>query len=133
MMKTISLLFIIFTLATCFSGCKKENLRIEDGTYKGTFTVTYSSGTQSGYTTLVLKNGEFSCSGNTNKIPAGGSGTFSSSNSTVTFNDENFWTADFDWNLILSGTYDYTFNGENLKITANKNGVGNYTYDLIKQ
>lgn len=132
-MKTVSLLFIFFTLATCLSGCKKENLRIEDGTYKGKFTVTYSSGTQSGQTTLVLKNGEFSCSGNPTKIPAGGSGTFSSNNSTITFNDVNFWTADFDWNLILSGTYDYTFNGKNLKITANKNGVGNYTYDLKKQ
>jgi hypothetical protein len=132
-MKPNYLLFTIFTFATFFSGCKKENTTIDDGTYKGTFTVTYSSGTQTGQTTLVLNNGTFSCSGNPTKIPAGGSGTFSSGNGTITFNDENFWTADFDWNLILSGTYDYTFNGENLKITADKNNVGTYTYDLVKQ
>ena len=108
-------------------------MKIKDGTYKGTFTVTYSSGTQNAQTTLVLKNGKFSCSGNTNRIPAGGSGTFSFDNKKITFNDENSWTAEFDWNLILRGNYDYTFDGKNLIISADKNGVGNYKYDLEKQ
>lgn len=132
-MRTKFIIATIFSVATLLSSCDKDELDLKDGTYKGTFTVTYSSGTQTGQTTLVLKNGKFSCSGNSNRIPAGGSGTFSSDNKKITFNDENFWTADFDWNLILSGKYDYTFDGKTLKISADRNGVGNYKYDLEKQ
>ena len=132
-MKPKFLIATIFSIAILLSSCDKDDLNIKEGTYKGTFTVTYSSETQSGQTTLELKNGKFSCSGNSNRIPAGGSGTFSSGNNKITFNDENVWTADFDWNLILSGNYDYTFDGKKLKISADKNGVGNYKYDLEKQ
>ena len=122
----------LFSVAALFSACKKD-VNIIDGTYKGTFTVTYSSGVQIGQTTLELKNGRFSCAGNANRIPAGGSGSYSSDKNTITFQDENFWTADFDWNLILNGTYDYSFDGKRLKFSADKNGVGNYTYDLERQ
>lgn len=132
-MKNKFLIPIILSIVTLILGCKKDNLNIKDGTYKGTFTVTYSSGTQTGQTTLELKNGKFTCSGNSNRIPAGGSGTFSSDNGKITFNDKNAWTADFDWNLILSGNYDYTFDGKKLIFSADKNNVGNYKYDLEKQ
>ena len=132
-MRTIYLKLTIFLIAILSYSCDKDDLNIKEGTYKGTFTVTYSSGTQTGQTTLELKNGKFSCSGNSNRIPAGGSGTYSLDNGKITFNDENFWTADFDWNLILSGQYDYSFNGNKLIISADKNGVGNYEYDLEKQ
>jgi hypothetical protein len=132
-MRTQFLVVTIFLIATLLSGCDKDDVSIKDGTYKGTFTVTYISGTQTGQTTLELKNGKFSCSGNSNRIPAGGSGTFSSDNNNITFNDENGWTANFDWNLILSGKYNYTYHRNRLKIFADKNGVGNYKYDLEKQ
>lgn len=132
-MRTKSLIATIFSITILLSSCKKDDFEIKDGTYKGTFTVTYSPGTQSGQTTLELKNGKFSCSGNINRIPAGGSGTFSSDNKKITFSDENVWTADFDWNLILNGQYDYTFDGKNLIISTDKNGGGNYKYYLEKQ
>ena len=132
-MRTNLLLATFFSITTLFLSCKKDAMEIKDGTYKGTFTVTYSTGTQNGQTTLEMRNGKFSCSGNTNRIPAGGSGTFSSDNKKITFNDENAWTADFDWNLILSGKYDYTFDGKNFILSADKNGVENYKYELEKQ
>lgn len=132
-MRTKFLLLTIFSIATLLLGCNKDGLNIKDGTYKGTFTVTYSSGTETGEMTLELKSGKFSCSGNSNRIPAGGSATFSSDNYNMTFKDENYWTADFDWNLILSGQYDYAFDGKKLTISADKNGVGHYQYDLEKQ
>ena len=47
---------------------------VEDGIYSGTFTVRYSNFSQSGTTTLELKDGKFTCTGNSNRIPAGGSG-----------------------------------------------------------
>lgn len=133
-MRTKFLTGVIFTLIFLLSSCQKDDLvTIMDGQYKGTFTVTYSSGTLSGPTILELKDGKFSCSGNTDRIPAGGSGTFASDNKKITFNDENFWTADFDWNLILKGEYDYTFDGNKLIISAEKSRLGNYKYDLEKQ
>ncbi|GHS89535.1 hypothetical protein FACS1894201_10900 [Bacteroidia bacterium] len=131
-MRTKILILAIFSIATLLLGCDRDNLNIENGTYKGTFTVIYRSGTRTGQTTLNLENGNFSCSGNSNRIPAGGSGTFSFDNNKITFNDENFWHADFDGNLILNGQYDYTFNGKKLKISADKNDVGHYEYDLEK-
>ena len=132
-MRKIFLTLTIFSLAMFLCSCEKDDLNIKEGTYKGTFTVTYDSGTQTGKTTLELKNGKFSCSGDSNRIPAGGSGTYSFDNGKINFNDENFWTADFDWNLILSGKYDYTFDGKKLRISADKNNVGHYKYDLEKQ
>jgi hypothetical protein len=132
-MRTKFIILTIFSVATLLSSCDKDDLDVKDGTYKGTFTVIYRSGVQTGQTTLELKNGKFSCSGNSNRIPAGGSGSFSYDSKKIAFNDENAWTADFDWNLILSGKYDYTFDGKTLKISANKNAVGNYVYDLERQ
>lgn len=133
MMKAKILIAIVFSLATIFSSCKKDDLDIKDGTYKGTFSVTYRSGIQTGQTTLELMNGKFSCSGNSNRIPAGGSGTFSSDNNKITFNDENFWTAEFDGGLVLNGTYNFTFDGKKLNISADRNGIGKYSYNLEKQ
>lgn len=132
-MRTNFLILTFILMATLLLSCNKDELNITDGTYKGTFTVTYSSGKKTGQTTLNLNNGKFSCSGNSNRVPAGGSGTFSLDNNKITFNDENFWSADFDWNLILNGQYDYTFNGKKIKISADKNSVGRYEYNLEKQ
>ena len=115
--------------------CKKDNNDNVPGTYIGTFTVTYiDSSTFTGSTTVnILNNGQYNCSGNANYIPAGGSGTFSKSDNKIIFEDINLWTANFDWNLVLNGEYDYLFDGNNLKLTAFKNNVGQFEYNLMKQ
>ena len=132
-MKHKILIFSIFIIALLSVGCNKPNKSIIEGKFKGKFNVTYKSGKQSGKTTLILLNGKFSCSGNSDRIPAGGSGIYSFDDKTITFSDENIWTADFDWNLILNGQYDYQFDGKNLIIYADKNDVGHYEYRLVKQ
>lgn len=129
---------VIGLISLLLSCDKNEGISksIEDGVYSGTFTVStvsYSSFKQSGATTITLKKGKYACAGNSNRVPAGGSGNFSINENKITFTDENFWYADFDWNLILNGTYDYTFDGKNLKISASKNEMGYYEYDLKKQ
>ncbi len=124
---------MFFLISIFLLSCKKGKGEIKEGVYKGTFTVTYSSGKQTGQTTLELKNGKYTCNGNSNGIPAGGSGTYSFNKNKITFIDENFWTADFDWNLVLSDQYSYKFDGKRLKIYADKNNVGNYYYDLEMQ
>ncbi|TDQ73469.1 hypothetical protein [Sphingobacterium yanglingense] len=129
-MRTITCLPTMLITALLLFGCKKENdLQIQQGTYKGTFTVTYESGTHTGQTTVELKDERYTCLANANRIPAGGSGKYFFDKKSITFNDENFWTAEFDGGLILNGNYDYTFDGRNLKINR-MNEIVTYTYDL---
>jgi hypothetical protein len=132
-MKTAFLILVICSTALCFSGCDKDKPVIQDGVYTGTFTVSYHSGQQTGQTTLELSKGAFSCSGNANRFPAGGSGTYLVEHDKIIFSDTNFWTAEFDWNLILSGHYDYSFDGKRLTLSTTINGVATYKYELEKK
>lgn len=112
--------------------CTGKRQELTDGTYRGTFTVRYGADTRTGETQLELKDGTFRCAGNPDKIPAGGSGTFSAGQDTLRFYDENMWTADFDWNLILNGAYRYTFDGKKLVLFTDKES-GYYTYHLRRE
>ena len=132
-MKKIWHLSTICIIALLLFSCKKDQLQIEEGSYKGTFTVTYNSGTHSGETILELKNGRFSSTGNSNKIPAAASGSYTIDKNTITFNDENPHTAEFDWGLILDGQYKYTFDGYVLKLERIAEGIGKYSYNLKVQ
>ena len=120
-----------------FFGCSK-NEPIEEGVYSGIFTVKYnvemskSWGSGNGITTLELKNWRYMCTGNPDRIPAGGQGSYSISKSRIVFNEEHLWLANFDWGLILHGEYNYKFDGNRLKITK-KTENALYEYDLIKQ
>ena len=127
--KDVNVIFINGVQVYCHNDTNPQP-NIKDGVYSGIFTVTYASEKRSGTTTVVLKNGRFTCSGNPDRIPAGGSGSFTTKNDTIIFNDENFWTADFDWNLILSGRYNFIYDGKKLKFSSYKNDVGFYEYDL---
>jgi hypothetical protein len=118
---------------------EKEHKPLEEGVYSGIFSVHYlgdmpdSWGKGTGETTLGLKDGRYACTGNANKIPAGGSGTYSINGNKIIFNDENGWLADFDWNLVLHGEYYYAFDGTKLRLTAIKNNVGLYEFNLDKK
>ena len=130
----------ILTLFCIFESCdtaKNDPIQSKEfyGTYSGTFTVEYNDGTTRSNTASItfIDDSTYDSPGNNNRIPAGGSGTYEKSNTTITFDEPHFWTADFDWNLILKGEYDYTLNGNQLTISANKNNLGLYKYQLVKQ
>jgi len=75
--KEVNVIFINGEQVYCHNN-KGNDCYIEDGIYTGIFTVRCSDGSSvSGTTTLELKNGRFVCTGNPNKIPAGGSGNYS--------------------------------------------------------
>ena len=109
-----------------------------DGIFSGIFTVKYFESfyweAGSGEVTIKLKNGRFYSTANPDgsRIPAGGSGTFSVNGDRITFNDENGWFANFDWNLILNGEYDFVFDGKRLRIWR-ETDFGLYEYILEKQ
>lgn len=141
-MRALHFFPIILTFSLLLFSCNKEGhntddtkevvQKIPDGSFTGSFTVQYRSLTKTGSITLELRNGNYTCSGNYDRIPAGGSGAFSIETGKIRFIDKNVWTADFDWNLILNGQYNYTFDGNKLTISAEKNNVGQYVYNLQK-
>ena len=125
----------VIGLSLLLLGCDKNgeiSKPITDGTYSGTFTVTYGSEKNTGVTTVKFENGKYTCTGNPNRIPAGGSGTYSINGNKITFRDENIWTAEFNWRLILNGEYDFTFDGKKLKFSTGTDG-NHYEYNLKKQ
>lgn len=125
----------VYTIIGFVISCSSDDVPKElEGTYEGIFTVEYNDGESiSNPVEVSLINGKFTSSTGPNRYPAGGNGTYEVESASITFVDEGFWTADFDWNLILNGNYSYSFSGSELVLTANKNDVGIYTYELSKQ
>ena len=134
-MKTLFKLTLLSLAVFGILGCQCDDDHGKNpmvGTYTGIFTVIYSSGEQSGEVTLKLQEGRYTCIGNPDRIPAGGRGTYTVEEDKIIFIDENVWTADFDWNLILNGEYDYTFDGQKLIIWKEINDQSTYRYELEK-
>ena len=109
-----------------FLGCRTQDgslFRSVDGNYRGTFT----RASQTSEVDLVLDNGRFS--GSADSVARIGSGSYDINSGEIEFVDENFWTADFDWSLILNGTWEFEKNGRELVLTHERGDV----YRLIKK
>ncbi|SNZ00850.1 hypothetical protein [Flagellimonas pacifica] len=136
MKSKITVIFSILVVAFFINCSKSENdsPTTLEGEYEGVFTVKYGNDeTLSNPVQVSLINGQFSSSTGANRLPAGGNGKYKVQNTTIEFNDENVWTADFDWNLILNGEYNYSLTENKLIISAHKNDVGFYKYELKKK
>lgn len=108
-------LFYILTIAVALSSCKKENNAIDfKGKYLGTFRSMANGQLQIIPAELNLAKPNFELT----KGAKPGNGTFKVEDKmNITFTDTNVWTADFNWNLILSGTYIYEALGDSLILT----------------
>lgn len=106
------------------SGCSdKLDLNLLNGRYSGTFHYISPANLSriSAPAEVRLSDGRFSSAGNDHNIPAGGSGTFViKDKKLMEFKDENIWTANFDWGLILNGTYSYEIKADSLILTRYK-------------
>ena len=80
------------------------------------------SGCENDNSTIILENGTYE-------------GTFTLGYADgQTFSNVNIWTADFDWGLILSGTYVITETNTYIEFLKNQNlGEGFYRYRLKKK
>jgi hypothetical protein len=131
-------IFIVsaFSIIVFMAGFISPFKNIEEGIYTGKFNVMYPSGKSfTGKTTIEIGQSTYSCMGNKKRIPAGGSGTYlvNETESRITFTDENIWTADFDWNLILTGEYDYSVDGKKLILSRKRDDGEYYEYTLTKK
>jgi len=122
-------LFILIAFAIGFSGCEKSNntkTGIPAGTYYGTFQRITASG-DAMVSNVSISFGEGKWNGQTDieKYPALCHGSYEFKNDKVIFTNECAWTADFDWSLILSGEYSFSFNDSCLTITKSYNSTPN--------
>jgi hypothetical protein len=133
MKKSLILLLSVFI----FSSCEKdagEELKLQDGTYSGKFILkNIDPGANTTdivvATSITITGDNYTSTSGPNRTPAGGSGKFSVKSPIINFADKNVWTADFDWNLILSGDYTSEINGDSLFLSK-KAGLKIYNYRL---
>jgi len=109
-------LLYLFILSLCFLSCKKDNSTQQlSGDYSGTFR-TLAQGKL-----MLTQAFDVSLTEDRFKVTKGfkmGSGSYQiGSNNQAVFQDENPWTADFNWNLLLSGNYTYQIKGDSLILT----------------
>ncbi|MBC7615968.1 MAG: hypothetical protein H7202_07875 [Pedobacter sp.] len=107
MKKLIYLSLLAFALTACE---KEENLPLLDGTYSGTFRTLVNKKEQVNDFEVVLDARRFI----TNKGGAGLGPFELGTRNNVKFVDELFYTANFDWNTILTGEYNYQIKGDSL-------------------
>jgi hypothetical protein len=141
-MKRIIIALAVFV---SFTACTKEGIEDENKlaicfpsndtiVYKGTFERSSLSGVQTADVTLKFKDGVFVGNSSKQLFPAIGTGTVSSSNaSTITFRNQSMWTANFDWTLILDGTFDVTAKGDSLRFSKFKGYDWVDSYNLKRQ
>lgn len=128
--------FFFFVASLVFISCSKEkseNRTVLEGSYSGIFT-TYNKTSGEEFTGDVIvkfKADSFFSSANKNRHPAGGSGTYEILGNKIIFKDQNAWTAEFDWGLILAHEYSYILKSKELTLTKS-NKYTTYTYKLKK-
>jgi hypothetical protein len=108
-------LFVLFGTIVC---CEKNTFQNNmDGHYTGTF----NRGGISSYVELTLGDHSFSGESDTVKFPAICNGLYSISDKKITFENQCVWTAEFDWSLILSDSWNFNFVDNELTLT---NSIG---------
>ncbi|MGY6521462.1 MAG: hypothetical protein ACXIUD_07030 [Mongoliitalea sp.] len=121
------MLGLLMGLAAC-----NEKQDVDPALLQGQFTGTFErivDGQSLGVASigLLLEGNSFSGSGGPNRYPVICNGTFSVSENRITFENACFFTADFDWSLILSGTFRLSrVGGEYILQRSNDNLVDTY-------
>ena len=106
---------------------------LSDGTYIGTFQRQTLATSNPAQVTLTLSNGNWTGSSSIEKYPALCSGYYTTSGSQVQFEDTCSWSGNFDWTLILDGTYEITQYDDTLVLTRQQGSATVDIYKLKKQ
>ena len=120
-------------LVAGLTSCEKEKMAPVhvQGSYSGIFHL-HDAGynyTRTGTVELHLGEETYTSSENPNLIPAGGTGSYFAEEDQLVFEAEGIWRNNFDWNLMLMGTYSYQQWGDSLKIWKEV-GLRTYCYHL---
>lgn len=119
-------ILILFIGILTIIGCDNDDVQRDiEGQYIGTF----QRGENSSTVELTLNNSNFAGESEIVKFPAICNGNYAISDRTIKFENQCLWTAEFDWSLILSDTWDFSFTNDTLTLT---NSIGD-VYTLTKQ
>ena len=124
---------LAFLLLAALSACDKERFEKQiEGNYTGSFQRTAPTGPYPvQQVSLHLNDNSFSGQSSNARQPALCHGRWEAGSSVIDFHNSCVWTADFDWTLILTGTFRYELNGTRLKMWK-KTGDITDTYELTK-
>ena len=121
------ILAVVFTTLLTLAGCGEDihpggGALIRDGQYEGTYTMVVWFGAASETsrtcgTSLTLHDGTYTLDERNYICPPGGYGTYELTPTTISFRDTAPHTTEFDPSLIMSGAYNYWFDGVNLYLT----------------
>jgi hypothetical protein len=125
----LTTLFCIFFIA--LSAChEEENVQLENDEYDGVFMrLTPDENAIESPVTLTLSNGQFTGTSDSLYYPAICSGRYAIEGKNITFTNECAWTANFDWTLILDGTYVIEQNGDKTLFIKE---LGNGTFNIYQ-
>ena len=119
-------ILILFIGVLIIFGCDNDDVQRDiDGQYIGTF----QRGENISNVELSLNDATFSGESEIMKFPAICNGNYSISDRTIKFENQCPWTAEFNWSLILSDTWDFKFAKDTLTLT---NSIGD-VYSLAKK
>ena len=125
-MGTRIVLYMIVVLSII--SCNKDDENI-DTNIQGNYNGIFERNGNSSNVELTFNNGNWAGESDIVKFPALCSGTYAISGNKIAFENSCFWTAEFDWSLILSDDWNYNLN-ENSLILTKTNGD---KYTLTKQ
>ncbi|MBJ6109947.1 hypothetical protein JAO73_13070 [Hymenobacter sp. BT523] len=109
-----SAVYFLLPITSCQKSTPTPDL---NGTYTGTFQRQSGGGGQVSQVSLTFSGGKWSGNSQIPKHPGLCSGTYDVIGKRITFTNICYWTADFDWSLILSDEYDLNVSGNVVEIT----------------
>ena len=136
-MKRASILLTVIIFASCNGTGPTSTVSIQPGTYKGTFSITYfveadSAFTQNSRTTFTFSDtGWYTCRGDVPYTPPSGGGEYKIVIDSLQLKDLVPHTAEFDWTLILNGSFHLARNGTTLTLTQNDNLHRRYRHIVL--
>lgn len=129
MRSIIAILAITLVFAYC---SKSQDSTLGDGHYSGTFRRISNGQGDTAYVNLTIAGNSFEGTNGPNNYPSICKGTYSANGQEVDFKNQCFFTANFDWSLILSGKYEYRTPGDSLIIIRDYNGIFRDEYRLVR-
>ena len=136
-MTKVSMLLCSLLFAACNSTGPTSELPIKPGTYEGTFSIAYFVGTdsvdtvQSRATFTFGDTGWYTCRGNLAYTPPAGGGEYRTVGDSLVLKDLAGHTTEFDWTLILNGSFYMTQSGTTLTLTQNDRKYSRYRHIVI--
>jgi hypothetical protein len=120
-------------LMSCDSGMYGEGM-LTDGRYVGVFLRSDPVAKyQPSNVSVTIEGGRFEGNSSIRNYPAICEGTLRTDGASVDFENECFFTADFDWTLILSGTYRVSQERNTITLVKSYGGGRYDTYTLTRQ